>query len=344
MACPRRYDVARHLLLTSVTSPLRATTPSAPLGRAESLFAHARVCARAAHLLRAQTAANQHLAQHRPTPRDPTFHPPKTPAPPTANSAALSHLTHPHVRRDAHPRSAGTPRAPRSPRASRTARPGPCAAHAATAVSHFTTSHTAQPHRPPPLPEVQHGRRPAKPAPITPLHPLPPAHTAEPAPHTHSVAHLAAGCQSASAPLLLRGPSTATSFVPRLREGPPTPAAARHSAALHQPGPLQRLGCPPQRPRRPWGGAARCARHLRNRHARLNRHRKRPRCGAPKGDLPEQKRWKVAAEGGRGARVATWGVRALLGLPSAKETTAGYCEQILSCWRASIRRNLVLPL
>eukprot|EP01043_Picozoa_sp_COSAG02_P074845 COSAG02_NODE_15165_length_1196_cov_0.951774_1_plen_258_part_10 len=79
MACPRRCDVVCHLLLTSVTSPLRATTPSAPLGRAESLFAHARVCARAAHLLRAHTAANQHLAQHRPTPRDPTFHPLKRP-------------------------------------------------------------------------------------------------------------------------------------------------------------------------------------------------------------------------------------------------------------------------
>ena len=279
-----------------------------------------------------------------PSPHTPRSHvsPLETPPPPAANNAALSHLTRPHARRDAHPRSTQPPRAPRSPRASRTARPGPCAAHAATAVSHFVTSQTAQPHRPPPLPDVQHGRRPAKPAPITPLHPLPPAHPAEPAPHTHSGAHLAAGCQSASAPLLLRGPSTATSFVPRLREGPPTPAAARHSAALHQPGPLQRLGCPPQRPRRPWGGAARCARHLRNRHARLNRHHRWPRCGAPKSDLPEPRRWKVAAGVGRGARVATSGVRALLGLPSAKDVTAGYCERILSCWRASIRRNLVL--
>ena len=319
MACPRRYDVARHLLLTSVTSPLRATTPSAPLGRAESLFAHARVCARAAHLLRAQTAANQHLAQHRPTPRDPTFHPPKTPAPPTANSAALSHLTHPHVRRDAHPRSADTPRAPRSPRASRTARPGPCAAHAATAVSHFVTSQTAQPHRPPPLPDVRHGRRPGKPAPSTPLHPLPPARPAEPALHTPGGAHRAVGCASASAPLLLRGPSTDGSFVPRLRESPPTPAAAHHSAALHLPGPLHGVGCPPQRPRRPWGATARRARHLRNSHARLNRHHRWPRCGAPKGDLPEPRRWKVAAGVGRGARVATSGFGAPAAAASANE-------------------------
>jgi hypothetical protein len=198
LACPRRCDVARHLLLTVVTSPLRATTPSAPLGRAESLFARARVCTRAAHLLRAQTAANQHSAWHRPAPRDPTFHPLKRPAPPTTNSAALSHLTHLPASSNAHPRSADTPRAPRSPRASRTARHGPCAAHAAATVSHFRGSHTAQPHRPHPLPDVRHGRRPAKPAPITPLHPLPPAHPAEPAPHTHSGAHRAVGRHSAS--------------------------------------------------------------------------------------------------------------------------------------------------
>jgi hypothetical protein len=124
---------------------------------------------------------------------------PKRPAPPIANSAALSHLTHPPASSNAHPRSADTTRAPRSPRASRTARLGPCAAHAATAVSHFTASQTAQPHRPHPLPDVRHGRRPGKPAPSTPLHPLPPAHPAEPSPHTPSGAHRAAGCASAFA-------------------------------------------------------------------------------------------------------------------------------------------------
>eukprot|EP01047_Picozoa_sp_COSAG01_P040647 COSAG01_NODE_3437_length_6098_cov_5.799800_7_plen_295_part_00 len=197
------------------------------------------------------------------TPIIPHISPPNAP-PPTTNSAELSHLTRPHARRDAHPRSAQPPRAPSSPRASRTARLGPCAAHAATAVSRFTASQTAQLHRPPPLPDVRHGRRPAKPAPIMPLHPLPPVHPAEPAPHTHSSAHRAVGCASASAPLLLRRPSTDGSFVPRLRESPPTPAAAHHSAALHLPGPLHGVGCPPQRPRRPWGAAARRARHLRN--------------------------------------------------------------------------------
>eukprot|EP01047_Picozoa_sp_COSAG01_P002353 COSAG01_NODE_63_length_29632_cov_270.650662_2_plen_229_part_00 len=196
--------------------------------------------------------------------------PPNPPAPPTADSSPPTHRAAVRRPHNAHPRPAQTPRAPRSPRASHTALPGPCAAHAAATVSHFVTSHTAQPHRPPPLLDVRHGRRPRKVAATTPPHPLPLAHPAEPAPHTHSGAHRAAGCASASAPLLLRGPSTAGSFVPRLREGPPTPAAARHSAALHPPGPLQRLGCPPQRPRRPWGGAARCARHLRNRHAWLN--------------------------------------------------------------------------
>ena len=110
-----------------------------------------------------------------PSPHTPRSHvsPLETPPPPAANNAALSHLTRPHARRDAHPRSTQPPRAPRSPRASRTARPGPCAAHAATAVSHFVTSQTAQPHRPPPLPDVRHGRQPGKPAPSTPLHPLP---------------------------------------------------------------------------------------------------------------------------------------------------------------------------
>jgi hypothetical protein len=131
-----------------------------------------------------------------------THHPshiaPKRPAPPATDSSPSTHRTAVRRLRDAHPRSADTPRAPRSPRASRTARLGPYAAHAAAAVSHFTASQTAQPHRPPPLPEVRHGRRPGKPAPIIPLHPLPPAHPAEPAPHTHSGAHRAADCQSAS--------------------------------------------------------------------------------------------------------------------------------------------------
>eukprot|EP01049_Picozoa_sp_SAG25_P001740 SAG25_NODE_82_length_16576_cov_27.388602_8_plen_166_part_00 len=152
-----------------------------------------------------------------------------------------------------------------------------------------------------------------------PLHPLPPAHTAEPAPHTHSGAHRAAGRASASAPLLLRGPSTEASFVPRLRESPQTPAVARHSAALHPPGSLHGVGCPPQRPRRPRGAAARRARHLRNGHARLNRHHRWPRCGAPKGDLPEPRRWKVAAGVGRGARVATSGFGAPAAAASSNE-------------------------
>jgi hypothetical protein len=243
---------------------------------------------------------------------------PKRPAPPIANSAALSHLTHPPASSNAHPRSADSTRAPRSPRASRTALPGPCAAHAAAAVSRFRGSHTAQPHRPHPLPDVRHGRRPAKLAPSTPLHPLPPAHPAEPSPHTPSGAHRAAGCQSASAPLLLRGPTAAAYFVPRVRGWAGTGDPPRHSAALHPPGPPQRLGCPPQRPRRPWRGAARRARHLRNSHARLNRHRRRPRCGAPRGDPPEPRRWKVAARGGRSAHVATGEVRGPAAAASTK--------------------------
>ena len=91
LACPRRCDVARYLLLTLVTSPLRETTPSALLVRAESLFAHTRVCARAVHLLRAQTAANQHSARHRPTPRDPTFHPLKGPTWPATRKTRSNH-------------------------------------------------------------------------------------------------------------------------------------------------------------------------------------------------------------------------------------------------------------
>ena len=185
--------------------------------------------------------------------------------------------------------------------------------------SHFVTSQTAQPHRPPPLPDVRHGRRPGKPAPSTPLHPLPPARPAEPALHTPGGAHRAVGCASASAPLLLRGPSTDGSFVPRLRESPPTPAAAHHSAALHLPGPLHGVGCPPQRPRGLWGATARRARHLRNSHGRLNRHHRWPRCGAPRGDLPEPRRWKVAAGVGRGARVATSGFGAPAAAASANE-------------------------
>ena len=301
MACPGRCDVARHLLLTVVTSPLRATTPSAPLGRAESLFARARVCTRAAHLLRAQTAANQHSAQHRPAPRDPTFHPPKTPTPPTANSAALSHLAHPHALHPAHPRSAHTTRTPRSPRASRTALPGPCAAHTAAAVSHFRGSHTAQPHRPPPLPEVQHGRRPAKPAPITPLHPLPPAHTAAPAPHTHSGAHLAVGRASHSDALPLRGSLPRRPLAARVRQGPTTPGLARHSVGLHPGRPGERLGERPRRPRRSSRAAAASARHPQRSRAALNRQRPPPRCGAAADGLPDTTR--SGGPGGGGRRV-----------------------------------------
>jgi hypothetical protein len=112
-----------------------------------------------------------------------THHPshiaPKRPAPPATGSSPPTHRTAVRRLRDAHPRSADTPRAPRSPRASRTALLGPCAAHAAAAVSHFRGSHTAQPHRPPPLPDVWHGRRPGKVAASTPPHPLPLAHTAQ---------------------------------------------------------------------------------------------------------------------------------------------------------------------
>jgi hypothetical protein len=330
LACPRRCDVARHLLLTVVTSPLRATTPSAPLGRAESLFARARVCTRAAHLLRAQTAANQHSAQHRPAPRDPTFHPPKTPTPPTANSAALSHLAHPHALHPAHPRSAHTTRTPRSPRASRTALPGPCAAHAATVVSHFRGSHTPKPHRPPPLPEVRHGRRPAEPTPITPLHPLSPAHPAEPAPHTHSGAHRAVGRHSASGAPPPRGTLAAGPFAPRVHQGPVVPDPARHSVPLHPGRPLQRLGCPPQRPGRSSRAAACLARHSQRGHAPPNRHLLSPPCGAPEGDLPEPRRWKVAAGVGRGARVATSRVAALHGVASANGPPDVSTQRILT--------------
>ena len=56
----------------------------------------------------------------------------------------------------------------------------------------------------------------------------------------------------------------------------------------------------------------------------VNRHHRRPWCGAPEGDLPKQMRWKVAPGVRRGARVATWGVRALLGLPSANDASG--CE------------------
>jgi hypothetical protein len=126
------------------------------------------------------------------------------------------------------------------------------------------------------------------------------------------------GCHSASAPLLLRGAAAAAQKVPRVRGRSETGDLPRHSAALHPPGPPQRLGCPPQRPRRPWGATARRARHLRNSHARLNRHRRRPRCGAPRGDLPEPRRWKVAGGGGRSAHVATWEVRGPAAAASAK--------------------------
>ena len=52
--------------------------------------------------------------------------------------------------------------------------------------------------------------------------------------------------------------------------------------------------------------------------ARLNRHRRRPRCGAPRGDPPEPRRWKVAGGGGRSAHVATWEVRGPAAAASAK--------------------------
>jgi hypothetical protein len=67
---------------------------------------------------------------------------------------------------------------------------------------------------------------------------------------------------------------------------------------------------------------------LRNGHARLNRHRRRPRCGAPKGDLPERRRWKVAGGGGRSARVATWGVRGPAAAASANDVSPGEYFQI----------------
>eukprot|EP01047_Picozoa_sp_COSAG01_P028310 COSAG01_NODE_1898_length_8965_cov_8.656366_2_plen_108_part_00 len=44
-------------------------------------------------------------------------------------------------------------------------------------------------------------------------------------------------------------------------------------------------------------------------------------CGAPEGDLPEPRRWKVAAGVGGGARVATGGVAAPQGAPSPFQTS-----------------------
>ena len=264
----------------------------------------------------------------------------KRPAAPDTDSSSPTHRAALQWRRNAHPRSADTPRAPRSPRASRTTLLGPCAAHAAAAVSHLRGSHTAKPHRPPPLPDVQHGRRPGKPAANTRPHPLPPAHTAEPAPHTHSGTHRAAGWRSASARPLLRGAAAVAPFVPRVRGRSETGDLPRHSAVLHLPGPRHRLGCLPQRPRRPCAAAARCARHLRNSQARLNRHHRWPRCGAPRGDLPEPRRWKVAAGGGRSAHVATWEVRASAAVASAKGAVP---IAMHASYPADIRCYLVVP-
>jgi hypothetical protein len=246
----------------------------------------------------------QRISPSTPSPRTPIIphiSPPTHPAPPTANSAALSHLTHLPASSNAHPRSADINRAPRSPRASRTALPGPCAAHTAAAVSHFRGSHTAQPHRPPPLPEVQHGRRPAKPAPITPLHPLPPAHTAAPAPHTHSGAHLAVGHASHSDALPLRGSLPRPPLAPRVRQGPTTPGLARHSVGLHPGRPGERLGEWPRRPRRSSRAAAASARHPQRSRAAPNRQPPPPRCGAAADALPDTTR--SGGPGGGGRRV-----------------------------------------
>ena len=135
------------------------------------------MCASTLRLLRAHTAADQHLAQHRPAPPGPPFPPLKRPPPPAADSAALSHLAHPPASSNAHPRSADTP--PRSPQPARlphsSSRPLRSArsrrGQSFRRLSHSPTAPTAPPPRRPAWPATRKTRpnhAPAPPPPGTP--------------------------------------------------------------------------------------------------------------------------------------------------------------------------------